>query len=250
MAVTNENAPVIFCQSDAVGVISINNPPVNALAKHVRLAIAELIEQAQSEPSIKAIVICGLGRNFCGGADIREFNTPGRAVRPMTRHLMNLIEASEKTVVAAIHGPTLGGGLELALGCHYRVVDAGAQLGLPEVHRGVIPGAGGTQRLPRLVGFRTALEMITAGSTVNADEALELGLVDAISTDEDICESAIAYATRLVEQRAGPRRVSELKIDVEPGEGEAIVAEIRTGSKRLRAACGRRSTAWKVSPAL
>lgn len=232
MAVTNENAPVIYCQSDAVGVISINNPPVNALAKHVRLAIAELIEHAQSEPSIKAIVICGLGRNFCGGADIREFNTPDRAVRPMTRHLMNLIEASEKPVVAAIHGPTLGGGLELALGCHYRVVDAGAQLGLPEVHRGVIPGAGGTQRLPRLVGFRTALEMITAGSTVNADEALELGLVDAISTDEDICESAIAYATRLVEQRAGPRRVSELKIDVEPGEGEAIVAEIRTGIEK------------------
>ncbi|MEL0013091.1 MAG: enoyl-CoA hydratase-related protein, partial [Alphaproteobacteria bacterium] len=168
MAVTNGNTAVLYRQDGSVGVISINNPPVNALAKQVRLKIAELMAHAEDDASVKAIVLCGEGRNFCGGADIREFNTPDRAVYPMTRHLMNLVEACKKPVVAAIHGPTLGGGLELALGCHYRVVDTSARLGLPEVHRGVIPGAGGTQRLPRLVGFRKAAEMITSGAEVDA----------------------------------------------------------------------------------
>ena len=174
MAVTNGSAHVLYRQSGAVGVITINNPPVNALAKDVRISIAELIDLAQTDKLIKAIVICGAGRNFCGGADIREFNTPNRAVRPMTRHLMNLVEESDKPVVAAIHGPTLGGGLELAMGCHYRIVDSEAKLGLPEVHRGVVPGAGGTQRLPRLVGFQKGLEMITSGTPVDAATALAL----------------------------------------------------------------------------
>lgn len=225
MAVTNGNAHVLYRQSGPVGVITINNPPVNALAKQVRLSIAELIELAQGDAGVKALVICGNGRNFCGGADIREFNTPDRQVRPMTRHLMNLVEASEKPVVAAIHGPTLGGGLELALGCHYRVVDPEAQLGLPEVHRGVIPGAGGTQRLPRLVGFRKGLQMIVSGTPVDAKTALEIGLVDRIATEADLVESAIAFANKLVEQRATPRRISDLNIDMDRAEGEALVAE-------------------------
>lgn len=227
MAVTNGSAHVLFRQSGHVGVITINNPPVNALAKQVRLSIAELIELAQGDHTIHALVICGAGRNFCGGADIREFNTPDRAVRPMTRHLMNLVEDSVKPVVAAIHGPTLGGGLELALGCHYRIVDPQAQLGLPEVHRGVIPGAGGTQRLPRLVGFRKGLEMITSGMAVDAETALEIGLVDRIAQDADLVESAIAYADKLGEQRAGPRRISDIGIDMDQAEGEALVAETR-----------------------
>lgn len=232
MASTNGNAHVLYRQNGDVGVITINNPPVNALAKQVRLSIAELIDLLQSDRAIKAIVIHGAGRNFCGGADIREFNTPDRAVRPMTRHLMNLIEDCEKPVVAAIHGPTLGGGLELAMGCHYRVVDSKAQLGLPEVHRGVIPGAGGTQRLPRLVGFRKGLEMITSGASVDADTALEIGLVDRVVTEGDLLENAIAYATKLVEQRAGPRRASEIEIDLNREAGEALVADMRTNLKK------------------
>lgn len=232
MAVTNGNAHVLYRQSGDVGVITINNPPVNALAKQVRISIAELISLAQTDQLIKAIVICGAGRNFCGGADIREFNTPDRAVRPMTRHLMNLVEESEKPVVAAIHGPTLGGGLELAMGCHYRIVDSKAQLGLPEVHRGVVPGAGGTQRLPRLVGFRKGLEMVTSGTPVDAATALETGLVDRVVTDLDLLESAIAYATKLVEQRAGPRRTSEIEIDLGRMEGEALVAGVRAGLEK------------------
>ena len=227
MAVTNGSAHVLYRQSGAVGVITINNPPVNALAKDVRISIAELIDLAQTDKLIKAIVICGAGRNFCGGADIREFNTPNRAVRPMTRHLMNLVEESDKPVVAAIHGPTLGGGLELAMGCHYRIVDSEAKLGLPEVHRGVVPGAGGTQRLPRLVGFQKGLEMITSGTPVDAATALEIGLVDRIVTDADLVARAIAYASKLVEQNVVPRRTSEIEIDLNLKEGEAVVAEVR-----------------------
>jgi 3-hydroxyacyl-CoA dehydrogenase len=232
MAAANENAVVLFQQSGGIGVITINNPPVNTLAKQVRLSIAQLIGTAQSDQSIKAIVICGSGRNFCGGADIREFNTPDREVRPMTRHLMNIIEDSTKPIVAAIHGPTLGGGLELAMGCHYRIVDAGAQLGLPEVHRGVVPGAGGTQRLPRLVGFRKGLEMVTSGIPIDAATALEAGLVDKVVTDVDLVEIAIAYATKLVEQRAQPRRTSKIGIDVSVADGEAMVAEARTALEK------------------
>ncbi|MDE0779680.1 MAG: 3-hydroxyacyl-CoA dehydrogenase NAD-binding domain-containing protein [Alphaproteobacteria bacterium] len=232
MAVTNGNTAVLFQQSGGVGVITINNPPVNTLAREVRLSIAQLIGIAQSDQSIKAIVICGSGRNFCGGADIREFNTPDRQVRPMTRHLMNIIEDSTKPVVAAIHGPTLGGGLELAMGCHYRIVDSGAQLGLPEVHRGVVPGAGGTQRLPRLVGFRKGLEMVTSGIPIDAATALEAGLVDKVVTDVDLVEIAIAYATKLVEQRAQPRRTSKIEIDVSVADGEAMVAEARTALEK------------------
>lgn len=229
---TNGNAAVLYRQSGAVGVIMINNPPVNTLAKQVRLSIAELISLTQSDQAIKAIVISGAGRNFCGGADIREFNTPDRQVRPMTRHLMNIVEDCEKPVVAAIHGPTLGGGLELALGCHYRIVDAGAQLGLPEVHRGVVPGAGGTQRLPRLVGFRKGLEMVTSGTPVDAATALEIGLVDKVVADVDLVEAAIAYATKLIEQRMPVRRTSDIDIDVDTVEGEVTVAGLRAALEK------------------
>ncbi|MBO6783376.1 MAG: enoyl-CoA hydratase/isomerase family protein [Alphaproteobacteria bacterium] len=232
MAVTNGNAAVVYRQSGGVGVIVINNPPVNALAKQVRLAIADLLAHAGKDSTVRALVLCGSGRNFCGGADIREFNTPDRQVRPMTRHLMNLVESCSKPVVAAIHGPTLGGGLELALGCHYRITHPDATLGLPEVLRGVIPGAGGTQRLPRLVGFRTAAEMITLGTSVDAATALEIGLVDRIAGEGDICEAAVSYAAKLVEQGAGVRRISEMEIDLDPVAGETVVAEIRAGLEK------------------
>jgi 3-hydroxyacyl-CoA dehydrogenase len=221
------NEPVQYRKAGAVAVITINNPPVNALAKYVRMAIADYLETAADDHLTSAVVISGNGRNLCGGADIREFNTPNRQVRPMTRDLMNLIEAMDKPVVAAIHGPTLGGGLELALGCHYRVAHPNARLGLPEVLRGVIPGAGGTQRLPRLVGFRTAAEMIISGTPVDGARALEMGLVDRVAGDDDVCAAAIQFADELVADDAGPRRVSEISIDLDAETGAALVAEIR-----------------------
>ena len=222
----SSNEPVQYRNVGAVAVITIDNPPVNALAKQVRMAIADYIETAAGDHMTSAVVIAGNGRNLCGGADIREFNTPDRQVRPMTRELMNLIEAMDKPVVAAIHGPTLGGGLELALGCHYRVVHRDSRLGLPEVLRGVIPGAGGTQRLPRLVGFRMALEMITSGASVDGLKALEIGLVDRVAEDEDVCADAVRFAEDLVAGDIGPRRVSEMPIDLDVEAGKAVVAEI------------------------
>ena len=144
MANTQTNGPVSYGRDGDIAVLTLENPPVNALAKEVRVALARHLETAVDDAEVAAIVICGAGRNLCGGADIREFNTPARDVKPMSRDLMNLIEDCAKPVVAAIHGPTLGGGLELALGCHYRVAAPDAQIGLPEVQRGVIPGAGGT----------------------------------------------------------------------------------------------------------
>ncbi|MDA0784838.1 MAG: 3-hydroxyacyl-CoA dehydrogenase NAD-binding domain-containing protein [Proteobacteria bacterium] len=219
--------PVLYRNEGAVAVITINNPPVNALAKNVRMAIADYLEAAADDHTARAVVISGNGRNLCGGADIREFNTPDRQVRPMTRDLMNLIEAMDKPVVAAIHGPTLGGGLELALGCHFRVARRDARLGLPEVLRGVIPGAGGTQRLPRLVGFRTAVEMITSGTPVDGTRALEIGLVDGLAEGDDVCADAIRFAEDLIARDAGPRRVSEMAIDLDADAGAALVAETR-----------------------
>ena len=227
MNTKSSNEPVQFRKAGAIAVITIDNPPVNALAKHVRMAIADYLETAADDHLTHAVVISGNGRNLCGGADIREFNTPDRQVRPMTRDLMNLIEAMDKPVVAAIHGPTLGGGLELALGCHYRVSHRDARLGLPEVLRGVIPGAGGTQRLPRLVGFRTALEMITSGTPVDGAGALEIGLVDEVAEGDDVCADAISFAEGLISRDAGPRRVSELPIDLDAEAGGALVAETR-----------------------
>jgi len=223
---------VLYERDGGVALITINNPPVNALAKDVRIAVADFLEAAADDQAVLVVTIRGNGRNLCGGADIREFNTPDREVRPMTRDLMNLIEAMEKPVVAAIHGPTLGGGLELALGCHYRMVHPDARLGLPEVLRGVIPGAGGTQRLPRLVGFAKAVEMITTGSSVDPGTALELGLVDQMAVGDDFLDEVMRFARNLIACDAGPRRVSEMTVDLDAEAGTALVAEIRTQLER------------------
>jgi 3-hydroxyacyl-CoA dehydrogenase len=228
MAGTSAGEPVLYRQDGRVAIITINNPPVNALSKQVRMGIADLLVLACDDRLVRAIVIHGTGRNLCGGADIREFNTPDRQIRPMTRELMNLIEASDKPVVAAIHGPTLGGGLELALGCHYRVAKEGAQIGLPEVNRGVVPGAGGTQRLPRLIGFRRALDMIVTGEPVDAARALEYGIVDrVVHADADICAAAVGFALEILDDGSGPRRISGMGIDVDAATGGEIVAEVR-----------------------
>ncbi|MGE5864909.1 MAG: enoyl-CoA hydratase/isomerase family protein, partial [Rhizobacter sp.] len=154
----------------SVAVITLNNPPVNGLGLATRKGIAEGIERAQNDPAVKAIVITGAGKAFSGGADIREFGSPLASAAPDLLSVIAVVEGSEKPVVAAIHSVVMGGGLELALGCHYRLVTPGTQVALPEVKLGLLPGAGGTQRLPRVLGLETALNMIVSGETAKSEQ--------------------------------------------------------------------------------
>jgi len=225
MADSQTEGPVLYMCDGDIAVIIINNRPVNALSKEVRVALARHLETAVNDPEVAAIVLTGSGRNLCGGADIREFNTPARDVKPMSRDLMNLIEDCAKPIVAAIYGPTLGGGLELALGCHYRVATADAQIGLPEVQRGVIPGAGGTQRLPRLIGLGPALDIITTGNPVDGERAKELGIIDAVVSGPT--RGAIAFARQVVADNRGPRRISAMKVAGDPAENKKLIEDYR-----------------------
>lgn len=175
--------------------IRIDNPPVNALSEAVRREILASIRAAQEDGTITAIVLHGGGRMFSAGADITEFGKP--LAEPGLPEVIDAIEASAKPVVAAIHGSALGGGLEVALGAHYRIAAAGAKLGLPEVALGLLPGAGGTQRLPRLVGIARALDVIVSGSPVSGTQALEIGLVDRLADESSLIEDAIAFANTI-----------------------------------------------------
>jgi len=216
---------------DEVGVIELDHPPVNALSHPLRLGIASALEAALADPSLAALVLAGSGRMFCGGADLREFNTPAQSAAPDGRVLRRLIERAGKPVVAAIHGSALGGGLELALACHYRVAADGAQLGLPEVRRGLLPGGGGTQRLPRLVGVARALAMIVDGEPVAAAEALAIGLVDRVVDAEPVA-AAIAFA-REVHARGAPHPVlADVTVAAEGAEALFAQARERLGRER------------------
>ncbi|MDF2367203.1 3-hydroxyacyl-CoA dehydrogenase NAD-binding domain-containing protein [Sneathiella sp.] len=178
-----------------VGVITVDSPPVNALSQGVRAGIKGGIEAAVADDSVNAIVLACAGRTFIAGADITEFGKPPQ--EPGLNEVISAMENSTKPVVAAIHGTALGGGLETALGCHYRVANAAAKVGLPEVKLGLLPGAGGTQRLPRVVGVPMALEMIAFGNPIGAKQALEVGLVDEV-VEGDLTEGAIAFAKKVV----------------------------------------------------
>jgi len=186
-----------------VAVIFIDNPPVNGLGDSVRRGIHAGLALALADEGVDAIVICGAGKAFCGGADIRQFNTPAATAKPMLRDVIAAIEASAKPVVAAIHGFALGGGLELALGCHYRVAQAGSKMGLPEVNLGLVPGGGGTQRLPRVIGVPRALGMMQSGKPLDAAAALAVGLVDAV-TEGDLLDFALSYARERAPQDSHP----------------------------------------------
>ncbi|MBZ9817160.1 3-hydroxyacyl-CoA dehydrogenase NAD-binding domain-containing protein [Mesorhizobium sp. CA7] len=191
VSVTNENG---------VAVVTIDNPPVNALSFHVRKPLYEALTALRDDPAAKTIVIACAGRTFVAGADITEFGKP--VEQPELRAIVALLETIAKPTVAAIHGTALGGGLELALGCHFRVADAGAKLGLPEVKLGLLPGGGGTVRLPRLVGAAKALGMIVSGSPISAGEAKAVGLADAV-VDTDLLADAVRFAREMV-YRGGP----------------------------------------------
>lgn len=183
-----------YSVNDGVALLTINNPPVNALSQPVRKAISDAMDRATKDDAVQGIVIQGQGRLFCAGADIREFDVPVK--EPGLPGLIDRIEATEKPVVVAIHGTTLGGGFELSMGCHYRVASHEAFVGLPEVHLGIIPGAGGTQRLPRLIGVEASIDAITTGRHIPAYEAQELGAIDEVTSD-DIIMAATAAAKRL-----------------------------------------------------
>lgn len=187
---------VSVANENGVAVVTIDNPPVNALSFHVRKPLHEALAALRDDPAASAIVIACAGRTFVAGADITEFGKPVQ--QPELRAIIALLETIAKPTVAAIHGTALGGGLELALGCHFRVADKGAKLGLPEVKLGLLPGGGGTVRLPRLVGAVKALGMIVSGTPVSADEAKATGLVDA-AFDGDLIVQAIRFAGEMVE---------------------------------------------------
>ena len=199
--------------------IQIGNPPVNALSEDVRRGIYQAIDAAQSDDGVSAVVIHGAGRMFSAGADITEFGKP--LAEPGLPVVIDAIEASAKPVVAAIHGSALGGGLEVALGAHYRVATASAKLGLPEVALGLLPGAGGTQRLPRLVGIPAALDMIVSGSPISGAKALDIGLVDKIVPEASLIEEAVAYAATL----DAPRPTGARSVSFEGGEFERFAEQ-------------------------
>jgi 3-hydroxyacyl-CoA dehydrogenase len=200
--------PVHIRRSGEIGIIATDNPPVNALSSAVRKGLLDAVEELDGDPAIAAIVLHCTGRTFFAGADIREFDMP--PVEPALPDVINRIEAASKPVVAALHGTALGGGCEVALGCHFRVAAPAARLGLPEVKLGLLPGAGGTQRLPRRIGTARAFEFIATGNPVSAAEALEMGIVDEIC-DGDILEGGVAMARRAVAQDLPTVRMSEMK---------------------------------------
>jgi len=195
---------VNIARDGAIAVITVDNPPVNALKHDMRVGLIEAFRQAQEEPAIEAVVMMAAGRTFIAGADITEFDKPPRT--PTTGDVIEAIEAMPKPVVAALHGTPLGGGLEVALGCHFRVAAPGTKLGLPEIKLGLIPGAGGTQRLPRLIGMPKAMDMILSGNPIPAEQALESGLVDEIVRG-DLRAGAIAFAQRVLAEKRPLRKV-------------------------------------------
>jgi len=205
-----------------VAVLTLAHPPVNALGAAVRTALRDQLLAALTDASVRAIVLNGAGDHFSAGADIREFGHPAPEGVPSLPDLITLIEDSRKPVVAALHGTVAGGGFELALGCHYRVAGAKARLALPEVSLGFVPGAGGTQHLPRLAGLETALDVIVGGAALSGPAALQKGVVDE-GVDGDPLPAALALATRLGREGKDPRRAGRLA-PPPPKEGQEPLA--------------------------
>jgi 3-hydroxyacyl-CoA dehydrogenase len=213
-----------------VAVLTVNNPPVNALSRHVRQGLHDGLKQAAADPAAEAVVITCAGRTFIAGADITEFGKP--PAEPSLHAVLDLIEGSAKPVVAAIHGTALGGGLEVTLACHYRVGVKGARFGLPEVKLGLLPGAGGTQRLPRVVGPQKALQMIVSGDPIGADEALSHGLVDEI-VQGDLAAAGVAFAEKVLDEKRPLKKIRDLTDKIAPARGKPeIFAEFRKSVAR------------------
>jgi 3-hydroxyacyl-CoA dehydrogenase len=200
-----------------IAVLTLDNPPVNSLGHELRAAVFGALGRANADTGIEAIVLIGSGAGFSGGADIREFGTPKAVAYPSLAALLREIEGSAKPVIAAIGGVCMGGGLELALACHYRVGVAGARIALPEVKLGILPGAGGTQRLPRLLGVEAALNMIVSGATVASEKLRGTPLFDAFG-EGDLLDAALGLARRVIAEGLGLKRVRDLKLDMPNAE--------------------------------
>jgi 3-hydroxyacyl-CoA dehydrogenase len=200
-------ATVSFTIQGEIALATLENPPVNALSHGVRVGLKSALERAAADPALAALVILGAGKNFSAGADVREFGQPFRP--PELGEVIELAESLTKPVIAALHGSALGGGLELALACHFRVALEGTRLGLPEVKLGIIPGGGGTQRLPRLIGARAALSVIAEAKDLDAGEAQRLGLVD-LCVAGDLEAAAVDFARRVLRERTPLRRTGEI----------------------------------------
>ena len=200
-------ATVSFTTHGDIALATIEHPPVNALAHGVRVGLKAALERTAAAPNLAALIIRGAGKNFSAGADVREFGRPFEP--PQLGEVIELTEALSKPVIAALHGSALGGGLELALACHFRVALAGTRLGLPEVKLGISPGGGGTQRLPRLIGARAALSVIAEGKDLEAAEAQRLGLVD-LCVPADLETAALEFARRVVREGAPLRRTGDI----------------------------------------
>src|SRR5438034_1147622 len=213
-----------------IAVLTINNPPVNALSQHVRQGLRDGVTQAIADAAVGAIVITCAGRTFIAGADITEFGKPPR--EPGLHEVLDLIESSPKPVVAAVHGTALGGGLEVTLACHYRVGVRTARFGLPEVKLGLLPGAGGTQRLPRVVGVEKALQMIVSGDPIGADAALNHGLIDAM-VDGDLTAAGVAFAEKILGDKRPLKKIRDLEDKLAAARGKPeIFAEFRKSVAR------------------
>ena len=207
MSTETTSSPVGLKVQDHIAVVTIDNPPVNALGVAVRRGLEQAIALAQADEAVHAVLIVGKGRAFIAGADIREFGLPPQS--PSLPEVCQQIEACDKPVVAAIHGPALGGGLEVAMSAHYRVATASAKLGLPEVQLGLLPGAGGTQRAPRLIGAQAALDLMLSGRHVGAQEALRMGLIDHVATSDDVLAEGLAYVRHVLSEGGVVRRTRD-----------------------------------------
>ena len=214
-----------------ISIITLNSPPVNALSAPVREGLHKGITQARNDGETEAIVIICEGRTFIAGADISEFGQEPKG--PSLFEVQEFIEDSNKPVIAAIHGTALGGGLEVALTCHYRIAVPSAKCGLPEVNLGLLPGAGGTQRLPRVVGVEKALQMVTSGQHIPAKQCLEMGLVDEIANEDGLREDSINFAKKIISENRPLVKISEMNDKVEAARGnENIFTDFRASIAR------------------
>src|SRR5438067_3980436 len=216
-----------------VAVLTVNNPPVNALSQHVRQGLHDGLKQAAADAGVLAVVITCAGRTFIAGADITEFGKP--PAEPSLHAVLDLIEGSPKPVIAAVHGTALGGGLEVTLACHYRVGVKDARFGLPEVKLGLLPGAGGTQRLPRVVGVEKALSMMVSGDPIRADEALASGLIDQI-VDGDLAAAGVAFAEKVLNDKRPLKKIRDLddKLALVRGNAEVFASFRKSVARQTR----------------
>jgi len=225
-------AEVVSLRSEgAVAVITIDSPPVNAMSQPVRQGLLDAFTKLAADKSAKAVLITCAGRTFISGADLKEFDTG--EIAPKYHDLFAVIEAFDRPVVAALFGTAMGAGVEIALACHFRVAVADAKLGLPEITLGIIPGAGGTQRLPRLIGAKASLDFILNAAPVDAVKAREMGFVDEIISG-DLTQGAIAYANKLIQAGTKPRRTADQKVDTTGFDDASIKAALAGAAKKWR----------------